>query len=221
MASAPAPAEDLLEECTEVARIALASAGCNRAVWLAAFALDGRIGRMVLGATEPLLGQMRLAWWRDQLAVPGSARPQGDPLLDLIGAEWAGHERALSDLVDGWEALLGERPLSELAMQRFFDGRGSLGSGVAQRLLQSESAQPAAEASRLWARADLAAYAGDASEREHALSVTASLPRLQRELRPLSVMGGLAGRSLRRGGVPMVGDRFSPLVALRLGLFGR
>ena len=132
-----------------------------------------------------------------------------------------GHERALSDLVDGWEALLWERPLSEPAMQRFLDGRGAFGSGVAHRLLQPESAQPAAEASRLWARADLAAYAGDASEREHALSATASLPRLPRALRPLSVVGGLAGRSLRRGGVPMVGDRFSPLVALRLGLFGR
>ena len=185
--------------------------------------------------SRSLAGRLRTRWsyWpdgarrertfarADALEVPESARPQGDPLLDLIGAEWAGHERALSDLVDGWEALLGERPLSEPAMQRFLDGRGALGSGVAQRLLQPESAQPAAEASRLWARADLAAYAGDASEREHALSVTASLPRLPRELRPLSVMGGLAGRSLRRGGVPMVGDRFSPLVALRLGLFGR
>ena len=40
MASAPAPAEDLLEEFTELARVALASWGCNRAVWLAAFALD-------------------------------------------------------------------------------------------------------------------------------------------------------------------------------------
>ena len=127
MASAPAPAEDLLEECTEVARIALASAGRNRSVWLAAFALDGRIGRMVLGASEPLLGQMRLAWWRDQLALPESARPQGDPLLDLIGTEWAGHERALSDLVDGWEALLGERPLSEPAMQEFWAGGGWAG----------------------------------------------------------------------------------------------
>ena len=152
----------------------------------------------------------------------GIGTPPGDPLLDLIGAEWAGHERALSDLVDGWEALLGERPLSEPAMQGSSTEEGHLGPGWPNACCNPmESAQPAAEASRLWARADLAAYAGDASEREHALSVTASLPRLPRELRPLSVMGGLAGRSLRRGGVPMVGDRFSPLVALRLGLFGR
>ena len=90
-----AAAGNLLDECPEVSRIALASAGSRRDIWLAAFALDGRIGRMVLGASEPMLGQMRLAWWRDQLGAPASARPQGDLLLDLIGRTWAGNELPL------------------------------------------------------------------------------------------------------------------------------
>jgi len=98
-----AAAGNLLDECPEVSRIALASAGSRRDIWLAAFALDGRIGRMVLGASEPMLGQMRLAWWRDQLGAAASARPQGDLLLDLIGRTWAGNELPLLALVDGWE----------------------------------------------------------------------------------------------------------------------
>ena len=45
--------------------------------------------------------------------------------------------------------------------------------------------------------------------------------QLPAALRPLAVIEGLARRSLRAGGGPMLGDRLSPLVALRLGLFGR
>ena len=74
--------DDLQEELPEVSRIAFASTGRNRDPWLAALALDGRIGRMVLGASEPMLGQVRLAWWRDQLGKPIGDRPRGDPLLD-------------------------------------------------------------------------------------------------------------------------------------------
>ena len=222
MAPDAAPADDLIEECTEVARVALASAGRNRKVWLAALALDGRIGRMVLGASEPMLGQIRLAWWRDQLGQRLSERPQGDPLLDLIGAEWSNHETALIALVDGWEALLGERPLPEADLGRFIEGRATLAQGLAARLGEKASAPEARKAGAFWARADIAGHALDDAEREFALDHTLSTGlRLPRSLRPLAVIGGLARRSLRNRGAPMLGDRWSPLAALRLGMIGR
>ena len=87
--------DDLQEELPEVSRIAFASTGRNRDPWLAALALDGRIGRMVLGASEPMLGQVRLAWWRDQLGKPIDDRPRGDPLLDLEGPLLAAFAEAL------------------------------------------------------------------------------------------------------------------------------
>ena len=31
--------------------------------------------------TEPMLGQMRLAWWRDALGKPVDERPRGDAVL--------------------------------------------------------------------------------------------------------------------------------------------
>ena len=222
MVADAAPADDLLEECTEGARIALASAGRNRDVWLAALALDGRIGRMVLGASEPMLGQIRLAWWRDQLGQPASERPQGDPLLDLIGSAWNGHEISLIALVDGWEAMLGEGPVPEADLSRFIDGRAALARGLAARLGEEASAAAAERAGAFWARADIAGHAAHDAEREFALDHTlSSAPRLPRRLRPLAVIGGLARRSLRNRGAPMLGDRLSPLAALRLGLIGR
>ncbi len=215
---------DLLDECPEVSRVALASAGRCRDLWLAALALDGRIGRMVLGASEPMLGQMRLAWWRDQLRKPVVERPRGDLLLDLIGHSWNGGEHALLALVDGWEALLSPRPLANAAVTQFVDGRGQLSLGLAYRTEQAAAIAQAERAGKLWALADLANHAEADSERERALElgdeVGTERIRLPRELRPLAVLGGLARRSLRSGGQAMLGDRLSPLMALRLGLLG-
>lgn len=216
---------ELIEECPEVSRIALASAGRNRDLWLAAFALDGRIGRMVLGASEPMLGQMRLAWWRDQFGQPVAKRPEGDPLLDLIGRTWGGSESALRELVDGWEALLSPRPLSERDRASFIAGRASLARALADRAGSPSAAREAQCAGSLWALADLAIHAQEPGERSAALDEAVEFAhdslRLPRGLRPLSVIGGLARRSLRLGGRPLVGDRLSPFIALRLGLFGR
>lgn len=208
-----------------MSRIALASAGADRALWLAALALDGRIGRMVLGASEPMLGQLRLAWWRDQLDNDPVDRPRGDPLLDQIGEHWVGAEGALRALVDGWEALLGERPLREADAAAFVEGRAAMAAGLAIRLSRKEARGEAERAGRLWACADLAAAASEESEnrlaRSLATDILAPPLRLPRKLRPLTVMGGLARRALRRESRAMLGDRLSPLVALRLGLLGR
>lgn len=216
---------ELIEECPEVARIALASAGRHRDLWLAAFALDGRIGRMVLGATEPMLGQIRLAWWRDQFGQPVATRPEGDPLLDLIGRSWEGRERALRELVDGWEALLSPRPLSEADCASFVAGRASLARALAESVGSPAAVSEAKRAGTLWGLADLAIHAQEAGERSAALDRAAEIARknlrLPRTLRPLSVIGGLARRSLKSGGRPFLGDRVSPFIALRLGLFGR
>ncbi len=180
---------------------------------------------MVLGASEPLLGQVRLAWWRDQLGTPVSGRPRGDSLLDLIGTAWDGGEAALLELVDGWEALLAPRPLGTADMARFVEGRASLASGLAARSDHADCKPEAERAGKLWAFCDLAVHAQVEEERDialdHGLKLADRNIRLPRPLRPLSVIGGLARRSLRAGGREMLGDRLSPLVALRMGLFGR
>ncbi|QYJ06105.1 hypothetical protein [Qipengyuania flava] len=213
-------ADDLVHELPEATRLALASAGGNRTQWLTFFALDARVGGYVLGAQEPLLAQMRIAWWRDELAKAPSMRPQGDQLLDAIGSETEG----LRELLDGWEALLAEAPLGREGLEPFVSGRATAVQGLARRL-SVKHLEGAGTAARLWALADLAFRLPDESDRQLALDMAEGLtmrsPALPKPLRPLAVLAGLSRRALARGGAPLVGDRSSPFVALRLGLFGR
>ena len=216
---------DLLDECPEVTRVALSSASAHRDIWLAAFALDGRVGRMVLGASEPMLGQMRVAWWRDQLGKLVHDRPRGDHLLDLIGTNWNRNEAALVDLIDGWEALLSPRPLAETAILEFVAGRVNLSQSLANLVGTMDHERDVRRAGTLWALADLAINARDEAELSRAVKLGAAEGtnglRLSRDMRPLAVIAGLAQRSLHFGGRPMLGDRASPLIALRLSLIGR
>ena len=77
---------ELTENLADEAQLALAYIGPNLRDALRIFLeLDGRLARIVSATTEPMLGQMRLAWWRDALGMAVSERPQGDAVLDGIG----------------------------------------------------------------------------------------------------------------------------------------
>ena len=207
-------------QIAEPARVALASATKKRAVFETAFALDTLFGSIVLGTSEPIVAQIRLAWWRDQIAAGRDGLSSNDPLLDLIFDTWGTDRTCLIALINGWEALLSDpKNLSE-----FVSGRASLTTAIALRLNKPDQANSAELNGKLWAYADLASRFEDGQIREWALREANQIAEGHaspgRELRPLVVLGGLARRALNRGGTPMLGDRLSPLVALRLGIFG-
>jgi phytoene synthase len=80
---------------------------------------DARLGDIVAGSTEPLIGQMKLAWWRDALAAEPDRRPKGEPLIARIDAISGRRlEPALLELIDAWEALLAADDLDEFAKRR-------------------------------------------------------------------------------------------------------
>lgn len=215
--------DELISELPEVTRLALTSARSARQRWLAAFVLDARLSRIVASTGEPMLAQMRLAWWRDQLNKAVETRPMGDHLLDLIGTQWVGHEEALLKVVDGWEALLSEPTLTRQVAHAFANGRSAIfvPFGPEDKCLQ----QSVESEGRLWALADLAVKTSQEAERRVALDLAveecSDRTQLPPALRPLTVLAGLAARSIKRGGTPLLGDRLSPIVALRLGLIGR
>ena len=186
---------------------------------------DRTLGQLLATGSEPVLAQMRLAWWRDMLGKPAGERPRGNPLLSDLGRHWGGEERALLALVDGWENLLGDAPLPRDDIAVFAQGRGA-GFGGFARLAGQESHVAAADrAGQRWGLADFVGRASDAEERRRAASLfqisTGPAGGMPRSLRGLALLDGLAIRAMARGGGELLSDRASALAALRLGVFGR
>lgn len=207
-------------------RIALAwSRGGARDALLPLLLLDDRLARIVATVREPMLAQMRLAWWRDRLGEARGLRPKGDPVLDAIGLHWQGEEAALIALVDGWEELLGDAPLSEGAFERFARGKAEGFAACARLAGAAGHAEPARQAGRLYALGDCLPRLSDPVERARLQALAAANPggpnSMPRFLRPLAILGGLGARVLRRGEGPLFGDRGSALLATRLGILGR
>lgn len=188
------------------------------------FALDRRLGQIVASSSEPMLGQMRLAWWREQFGTPVPARPSGDAVLDAAGRHWLGEEAALVSLIDGWEELLVAQALTPDIAIRICNARAGPLARLAARV--SEEAEERARIAGIrWAAADAAAHVTGTDERSALLAAglgQASAPGgIGRGLRGIVVLEALALRSLRRGGRPLMEGRGAALTALRAGLLGR
>ena len=208
-----------LDELPAAQRLALAYApAAARRPTLALLALDARLGAVLRRKGEPLLGQMKLAWWRDRLAAAPDSWPMGEGVLDLL-REWR-EPAALAALVAGWEALFGER-LDAAAIGEFARGRAESFAALAAEL--GTDPRPAEACARLWALGDLAANLSDPGERRTVVDSAAGLapPPLPRALRPLAVLAGLAQRALARGGAPLLDGPKGTLLAVRLGIAGR
>lgn len=179
---------------------------------------DTRLSRIVTAAQEPALAQIRLAWWREELGRPlgETSSAPADPLLAALRSEFAGDTATLVSLVDGWEGLLETEPWPEAVLAEFVDAHGDVFAALAKLCGHEGHVREAAAHGRCWATAKLALLADATAHKP-----PPGLPALPRNLRPLAIIGGLSRRAILRGGAPLFGDRFSPLAALRLGIFGR
>lgn len=208
--------DSLAPEC----RLALTYAlGDSRPLFFALFALDARLSSIVCSAREPMLAQLKLAWWREQLGNSGDERAKGEPVLAALTA-WGDKAGELVKLVDGWEHLLAsDRPQAD-DFAAFFQARGSVCRSLAEML----GADPAAarDAGIVWGCADLVHFFPN--EKEQQLVSTIAKPvmdriaPLDRSMRPLVILRGLACRKLAHP------DRTNGpcdlLLAMRLGILG-
>ncbi len=200
-------------------RLALAYAPARfRHLTLGLLALDQRLGESIRAAREPVFAQLRLAWWRERLQTRQESEPE--PLLAAL-QPWGDHRAALAVLADGWEEMIGEAPLGAESLAACARARGQ-GWGVLAGMLGHDPAE-AHRAGEGWAAVDLAARLSHPQERAAAQALVAaqdwSRPRLPRDLRPLTVLHGLARRS--RGAAPLLSGGGALTTALRLGLLGR
>lgn len=188
------------------------------------FALDRRLARIVSQANEPMLAQMRIAWWRDELGKPPGQRPAGDAVLDAAGSLWAGREFALQALIDGWENLLAEAPLPQHQALGFAAGRAAPFLSLMQDHDMEGDPEAVALAARRWSLADLSAHVSTERERTDLVALGRANglqpSRLPPAFRGLAVLDALARRSLKRGGRPLMEGRGAALTALRAGLLG-
>jgi phytoene synthase len=195
-------------------RVTVAVPRERRAALAALWALAERLTKLLHDAREPLIGQIKLAWWRDMLALLASdpaALPKGEPLLAELQQDWAG-QGGLDTLVDAAEAMLladGDEARREAATAfgaaLFGLSGGTDAAGSRWGLLWGAALQETdAEASHLFAAARAAppppraAFAGS---------------------RALLMLDRCAGAIAARGGERRW--RREGLLLLRIGLFGR
>lgn len=175
--------------------------GALAALW----AVDERLGAIVASTSEPVIGEMRLLWWREALeALPGGVA--GEPLLDaaerdILPAGVNGAE--IGAMAEGWHALLGG-PLADTDRARYAGERGGRLFALSVRILGHEAAADFVRAGEGWALADLARRTRDPNERAEALAMarerlTGAPRRWPRALRPLGALTMLARRDAAAG----------------------
>jgi 15-cis-phytoene synthase len=132
----------------------------RRGAVAALLALDEALGNILRTTREPMVGQMRLAWWREALERLDTTPPPGEPVLTALAGEvlLRGVTGArLATMVDGWEQLLGEP--GEAALSNHAKARVEL-FAIGVQILGANTFDPRS-AGQGWALADLAANLGD------------------------------------------------------------
>src|SRR5206468_3403144 len=145
--------------------------------------LDLALADVVATTTEPALGAIRLAWWRERLEELDTGKPPpGEPRLgaiarQLLGRGISGEE--LSTLEDAWLPLLQPFPWGGEQAEGL-RLRGRILFGIGARLLGGKP-EDAEAAGAFWSLADGAAHCSDAPSREFLLRAArgalAGLPR--------------------------------------------
>jgi phytoene synthase len=162
--------------------------------------LDASFATILATGTQPMISQMRLAWWREALERLDNAPPPAEPVLQALAAHVlpagiTGTE--LSAMEEGWLMLLSDDALTDDELALYAALRGGLLFVFAARLL-GDSEYIVARAGEVWALADLARHS------RHAEEIKSPPPESQvkwpRKLRPLGMLAMLARRDLERIG---------------------
>jgi len=199
----------------------------RRAGLTALFALDERFGQVVASTSEPLIGQMRLAWWREALEKLDRDPAPAEPLLSALADDALQNGvtgKALADIEDGWAALI-DGEMDDDAIARHGRQRGGKLFSAASALLGATDPR-LTTAGEVWALADLGFRHSDAGVRDAALLrarlMVDAIPagRWPAAAHPLAALYLLARRDARTG-QRMQGSPGRLLRVLALRLFGR
>ena len=171
------------------------------------FMVDAAMGDVVRTTHEPMLGPIRLAWWRERLEELDEGRgAPAEPRLQQVEREVlprgiSGHD--VAKLEPGWLRLFDPFPWGRETGEAVWM-RGNRLFGLGARLL-GESDDRIQAVGGLWALVDVARHCSDPSSRDMLMAQARSFAkglgaaRFGPRLRPLSVLAALAIRDCKRG----------------------
>ena len=160
------------------------------------FGIDDALADVVTSSTQPALGAIRLAWWRESLERLDTSAPPPEPRLQAAARELLPRGisgATIAELEDGWATLLDEEPDLERIGER-----GARLFAIGATLL-GESDDRLAPAGRLYAygaaRRKRLTHLPFPTEEMHMLAGH----RVARRLRPLTALARLAARDVKGG----------------------
>ncbi len=158
------------------------------------FGIEDALLDVVGTSTQPALGAVRLAWWRDALERLDQSSPPPEPRLQACARELlprGASGAVLAEVADCYLTLFEEAP--DMARVRdagaaLFRGAAAVLGGTAPGLDQAGGQYAVARAHRLGLLASIPKASGSARH------------RFPKNLRPLTGLARLAARDLRRSG---------------------
>lgn len=175
--------------------------------------LDLELASVVVGTTEAMIGEIRLAWWREALQGLDAGTVPAQPLLQLAAAELLRHGisgAALAGLEDRWLGLIGTTDIPASHIEG-----GELLFALSARLLGGDAATGTA-LGRAWALGDGAGLAKVPTN----LRLLLGLVRLsQRDAAQARAAGGATGGA--GAGTEVRGSLGRQLVLLKAIALGR
>ena len=171
----------------------------------ALFSVDDALAEVVTSTTQPALGAIRLAWWREALQRLDQDPPPPEPRLQAAAAELLPRGitgATLAELEDGWASLLDEEPDIERVGQR-----GATLFALGAKLLGGDDKQ-LDPADRLYAQEQVARLRLMAMPYPTDDLNQLAGHRFARRLRPLTALARLAARDVRKS--PLVEPQATP-----------
>lgn len=179
----------------------------NRGALAALFSIDRAMGDVVRTTKEPLLGPIRLAWWRERLEeLDDDGTAPAEPRLQQAAAELIPRGvtgRELAALESGWPRMFDPFPWTVQTSEAIWF-RGNLLFGLGARVV-GRADERIQGAGGLWTLVDAARHCSDPQSRAMLIAQARSFARglagvrFPGPLRPLSMLTVLAIRDCRRG----------------------
>lgn len=167
-------------------RLAIAYAPARyRAAFKLILEIDHKMAEIMAKAREPLVGQIKMAWWREGFTSSQAQRPKGEPLFEALAQQ--GDDippSALEALVAAWEILLGQDEWTQSLLTQHADLRAQAVFGTYGDLISAPGDMR--PIGHVWAMGSLAqAFPGRVSP-----SLMPLLPDLpaDRAVRPLNIL---------------------------------